>query len=487
MAAETKWTEEQRQVIASRNQTLLVSAAAGSGKTAVLVQRIMDQLLDPVHPADVDRMLVVTFTNAAAGQLREKIRRRLEEAARGEDSGIAETAVRQLALLSGDHIETIDSFCKEVVLDHADLLGIDPAFRIADDGEQKLLQSDAAAQVIEEAYASEDPEYARNVREFSQLYAPGKTDRALEDLILKFYKFSQSHPFPRLWRRECAGLYRGDAEESAWEEALAVNARMKVSEIRVQLHQALQVCLEEAGPYHYAAAIQSHERLFEALENCTGMEEFGDILRGRDWPKPPNKKRGKDAPAVDYAKEESVKRIRKNAHDELEKLEKKLFPCSEEEMRRLQEETARFMDVLVSLTDAFEDAFRRMKQERGIADFSDVAHGALNVLIRTDGEGNPLTDDLGGYVPTEQAREYADHFEEIYIDEYQDSNSVQEILLWSISKDAGTGRNRFLVGDVKQSIYRFRMAEPELFVEKAGNWPRREDAAERLIDLHRNF
>ena len=190
---------------------------------------------------------------------------------------------------------------------------------------------------------------------------------------------------------------------------------------------------------------------------------------------------------MDPAKEQNVKDIREGAKKELEKLEGNLFPCGEEEIVRLQEETARYMDVLVSLTDRFEDAFWQMKQERGIADFSDVAHGALRVLIRTDENGYPVTDDRGGYVPTEQAREYADYFEEIYIDEYQDSNSVQEILLWSISRDAGTGHNRFLVGDVKQSIYRFRMAEPELFVEKAAAWSPDEEAAERRIDLHRNF
>ena len=487
MGSETKWTEEQSQVIASRGQTLLVSAAAGSGKTAVLVQRILDQLLDPSHPADVDRMLVVTFTKAAAGQLREKIRRRLEEAAGGEDPKRAEEAVRQLALLSGDHIETIDSFCKEVVADHADLLGIDPAFRIADDGEQKLLQADAAAQVIEEAYASEDPEYARSVQEFSELYAPGKTDRSLEDLILKFYTFSQSHPFPRLWRRECARQYRADAEGSAWKDAMTALTRMKVSELRLLIRQALEICLEPEGPYHYASALQSHERLFGALENCTQPGEFGSILRNRVWDRPGTKKRGKNAPFVDPAKEQNVKDIREGAKKELEKLEGNLFPCGEEEIVRLQEETARYMDVLVSLTDRFEDAFWQMKQERGIADFSDVAHGALRVLIRTDENGYPVTDDRGGYVPTEQAWEYADYFEEIYIDEYQDSNSVQEILLWSISRDAGTGHNRFLVGDVKQSIYRFRMAEPELFVEKAAAWSPDEEAAERRIDLHRNF
>ena len=251
-----QWTDEQRQVIESRGQDLLVSAAAGSGKTAVLVQRIMEKTLDAEQPADIDRLLVVTFTNAAAASLRLKIRARFEEEAAGDDPQKAHTAMRQLSMLAGDHIETIDRFCREIVLDHADYLGIDPSFRIADDGERKLLQSEAVSRVIEESFADSSEENRKAFLELSRLYAPGRTDEGLEDLILQFYEFSTSHEFPKLWRHDCADLYRSSDDDQEWLKDLTDSIRMRFEEIHESLLEGLGVCSAEGGPYHYTQAME---------------------------------------------------------------------------------------------------------------------------------------------------------------------------------------------------------------------------------------
>ncbi len=478
-----QWTDEQRQVIESRGQDLLVSAAAGSGKTAVLVQRIMEKTLDAEAPADIDRLLVVTFTNAAAASLRLKIRARLEEEAAGDDPRKARNAMRQLSMLAGDHIETIDRFCREIVLDHADCLGIDPSFRIADDGERKLLQSEVVSQVIEESLADPLEENRNAFLDLSRLYAPGRTDEGLENLILQFYEFSTSHEFPKLWRHRCADLYRLQDGDQAWVKDLTDSLRMRFEEIHESLLEGLDVSRAEGGPYHYTQAMEDHAALLERLIRCNAMPEYAAILHDYSWKRPGVKKRSAGAPVVDETLEKYVKEIRERAGKDLKKLADRFFYAPEEEIEAMRLSTARYMDALVTLTDRFEEQFAREKTERGIADFSDVVHWALRVLICVGDDGKPVLDEDGNYVKTSFAEELAAYYQEIYIDEYQDSNRVQELLLGSIARSGG----RFMVGDMKQSIYRFRMADTGIFLEKAASYSCEADAAERRIDLHSNF
>ena len=478
-----EWTAEQKEVIDSRRQSLLVSAAAGSGKTAVLVQRILEKIMDPVSPVDIDRLLVVTFTNAAAASLREKVRVKLEEEAAGNDPERVRYALRQLAMLSSDHIETIDRFCREIVLEHADELGIDPSFRIADDGELKLLQSETVSQIIEESYEDPQEEFREAFRDFALLYAPGRTDEALEDMILDFYEFSMSHEFPRMWRHSCARLYEDGSTRQEWMQDLEDEIRAELSWILDSLRQALSVCRMPLGPYQYAQAMEEHEELVTRLMRCNSMAERSALLQDFPWPRPGSKKRGKNAPAVDETLENYVKDVRNHANRQLKKLVQKYFFAPEDEIEKMRLATARYMDVLITLADRFGERFAAQKETRRIADFSDVAHWALRVLIQVGEDGMPLTDEEGGYLRTRIAEEYEEYFEEIYIDEYQDSNRVQEILLRSIARPGG----RFMVGDMKQSIYRFRMADAGIFLEKAQTYSREETAIERRIDLHRNF
>ena len=477
------WTNEQKQVISSRGQDLLVSAAAGSGKTAVLVQRILDKILDPDSGIEIDRLLVVTFTNAAAASLREKIRLRLEEESASEDPARAHTARRQLSMLAGDHIETIDRFCREIVLDHADALEIDPSFRIADEGELKLLQSEVVSLVIGESLEDPSEEWRKDFRDFARLYAPGKTDEKLEELILDFYEFSMSHEFPGLWRRSCAQQYRGRTDDAPWMQDLTERLGIRLKEMHASLQEGLALChRKDGGPYHYAKAMADHTALVERLTRCSSMEEYAGCMSDYPWPRP-GSRQGKNAPPVDASLEKQVKDIRRSVKDELDGIVERFFSASEEVLEAARLSTARYMDVLVRLTDRFEELFSREKRARNIADFADVAHWALRVLIRVAEDGTPVQGTEGSYERTALAKEYAAYFREIYIDEYQDSNRVQEILLQSIASPGG----RFMVGDMKQSIYRFRMADPRIFLEKAKTFRTEESAGQRRIDLHSNF
>ena len=482
---DVKWTEEQLQVIGSKGQNLLVSAAAGSGKTAVLVERILRRILDPEHPADIDRMLIVTFTNAAAAQLREKVRGALLEVLREKPGDPA--ALRQLSLLAGDHIETIDSFCREVVLDHYAKVGADPSFRVADEGEIKLLRSEAAAEAAEEAYAEEEPERAADFRDLVQCYVTGTSDRALEDLIIRFFLFSESHAFPKIWRASCAALYEEDPDDSAWMESFREDLEICLRDLQQEAEYLLALCGGAGGPDGYSAALADDEAFLSSLMKAAGDPgAIHALLDAHDWVR---LGRHTDKAAVDPEKEKRVNSGRKKIKDEITKLKERLFPLSEEETERCRLMTGRYMRALVHLTDRFEEIFSRMKAQRGIVDFSDVAHLALRILIRTDESGVPVRDESGHLLPTDTAALYRDWFEEVCIDEYQDSNPVQELLLWSVSRESGEERayNRFMVGDVKQSIYRFRMAEPDIFIQKGRSYGRDAGDVRRRIDLHRNF
>lgn len=466
----TEWTEEQAQVIASRGQSLLISAAAGSGKTAVLVERILRRILEDAHPVDLDRLLVVTFTNAAAAQLRERIRSAVSLCL--EEDPENKAAQRQMPLLSSDHIQTIDRFCREVVLDHFDKIGIDPSFRIADDGETKLLMSDVASEVIEEAYSAGEEDFL----DFASCYAPGRDDGALESYILQLYKYSSASPFPEEWRAQCLDAYDRPAAGETWMEAFLARMRMETEDLQRQTERAIGIAEDTDGPCQYLEALRDDREKLEELCSCRSYAEY--LVSFSGW-KAKTLGRGSGKVPVDPQKQEMVKKIREGVKKGLDVLRKDYFAWTQEEEENRLRKTARFMRVLVGLTDRFEERFSEEKRDRNIADFSDVEHWALKILI-------DKTQD--GCSPSETAGAYADFFEEVYIDEYQDSNPIQELILWSVSREAKGGHNRFMVGDIKQSIYKFRMADPGIFLDKYEHYKTGGDKpGERRIDLHKNF
>lgn len=473
-----QYTADQQKVIDLRDKNILVSAAAGSGKTAVLVERIVRMICDASRPVDVDRLLIVTFTNAAAAEMRERIRlgleRELEE--HPDDAHIE----RQMTLLHNALITTIDSFCLYLIRNHFQEIGLDPAMRVADEGESKLLKQDVLQAVLEEHFAAQDPAFARCV----EFFCPGGRESVLEQHILKLHEYAESCPWPGQWLEERKRDY-AVSNETQWEQSecgiyLQQYLCKMLQGCADTLEQALEVCREPDGPYMYIPLLeQERDTLGDVLEGMgllgqdTAMSRLAQSLERISFGRLPVKK----DPAVSPDRREQAKALRSEVKDTLQQIREQFFTTpmslSLAQMNACQEPVC----VLVNLAVEFGEAFRARKQEKKLMDFSDIEHYALEILLRRE---------EGEIRPSSVAREYREYFHEILIDEYQDSNMVQEYLLWAVSGEEEGRYNRFMVGDVKQSIYKFRLARPELFLEKYETYTH-EDGCMQRIDLSRNF
>lgn len=463
------WTTEQQQVIDLRNRNILVSAAAGSGKTAVLVERIVKIITDKNHPVDIDHLLIVTFTNAAAAEMRERIGNAIEKALDEQPGN--EHLLRQLTLIHNAQITTIDSFCLYVVRNHFHEIDLEPNFRIGDEGELKLLREDVLGRVLEQNY--EEPSEAFS--DFVEGYASGRTDAALNEMILQLYEFSRSYPWPEKWLDSFVGIYRIENREeldrAEWLAPLTQNIRFVLKDCEQLLKQALAVTQQDDGPDMYEKAVRSDLEKYESLSKLTSFCELSVALSDIKYDRLASS-RGFEG---DPDKLELVKSLREQAKDVVKKLCKQYFFCSPEMMIEQLERTEPMLEEVVRLTKQFADEFAAAKRRKNLVDFHDVEHFALQILVDEETEKAKKT-----------AEEFRDTFEEIMIDEYQDSNEVQETLLRSISREERGENNIFMVGDVKQSIYRFRLARPELFMKKYDSYSLEESTTQR-IDLHKNF
>lgn len=463
------WTTEQQQVIDLRNRNILVSAAAGSGKTAVLVERIVKIITDKNHPVDIDHLLIVTFTNAAAAEMRERIGNAIEKALDEQPGN--EHLLRQLTLIHNAQITTIDSFCLYVVRNHFHEIDLEPNFRIGDEGELKLLREDVLGRVLEQNY--EEPSEAFS--DFVEGYASGRTDAALNEMILQLYEFSRSYPWPEKWLDSFVGIYRIENREeldrAEWLAPLTENICFVLKDCEQLLKQALAITQQDDGPDMYEKAVQSDLEKYESLSKLTSFCELHGALSDIKYDRLASS-RGFEG---DPDKLELVKSLREQAKDVVKKICKQYFFCSPEMMIEQLERTEPMLEEVVRLTKQFADEFAAAKRRKNLVDFHDVEHFALQILVDEETEKAKKT-----------AEEFRDTFEEIMIDEYQDSNEVQETLLRSISREERGENNIFMVGDVKQSIYRFRLARPELFMKKYDSYSLEESTTQR-IDLHKNF
>ena len=457
------WTEDQKKVIELRNRNILVSAAAGSGKTAVLVERIMEMVCDETNPVDVDHLLVVTFTKAAAAEMKERvgaaIRKRLEAQ---PNNGYLQ---RQETLVSHAQITTIDSFCSYILRNHFGEIDLDPAFRVADEGELKLLKKDLLKELLEEEYEKKRPEFLH----FVECYASGKNDDVLEELILKLYEFSTSDPFPEEWLEHLT-LNQGVEEECL----VLSHVKNIVESLRKENEQAILLCHGIGGPILYEEALQQDGQLLNQILESDSYEKCSMAIRGRSFAALSRKKMPE---GTEEEKKDAVKTARNHMKKALEGLEKQFFYMPAELIFEAEQIAEPLKIELVNLTLEFLRRFAEKKRKRNIVDFSDMEHLALQILVERK---------EGGYIPTDVAKGYAEYFAEIMIDEYQDSNLVQELILSSISKKVFGGNNLFMVGDVKQSIYRFRQARPELFMEKQETYTLTESTSQR-VNLSKNF
>ena len=504
-----KFTPEQQRVIELHNSNILVSAAAGSGKTAVLVERIIRMICDGEHPADIDRLLIVTFTNAAAAEMRERIAAGI--IARLEADPGNEHIQKQSALLHNAQITTIDSFSLFLIRNHFNEIGLDPDFRVADEGEIKLLQQEVLAQLLEDAYAGNFvPEEALTSREgygnegtvpemeapeqfhaCVEYFCPGGRESVLEQHILNLSRYAGSFPWPAEWLEERKNDYAaGDMEalvHSDYGQYLTERVNRTVEGCLEKLREVKRLCELPDGPYMYGELTEAEIEQLERLTSCKDLEEQAAKVPAVTFARLPSKKDD----SVDPAKRELAKAIRNSVKDTLSDLSESYFKTPLELAVEQGKACREPFRMLLDLVLEFDRRLLAAKQERHLIDFSDMEHYALQILLKrekveeTGSIGTDRAKTKYRIVPSDVAMEYRQYFQEILIDEYQDSNLVQEYLLSAISGEEEGRYNRFMVGDVKQSIYKFRLARPELFLEKYDTYQETGDLCR--IDLAKNF
>ena len=485
-----KFTPEQQRVIELHNSNILVSAAAGSGKTAVLVERIIRMICDGEHPADIDRLLIVTFTNAAAAEMRERIAAGI--AARLEADPGNEHIQKQSALLHNAQITTIDSFSLFLIRNHFNEIGLDPDFRVADEGEIKLLQQEVLAQLLEDAYAGNFvPEALEQFHACVEYFCPGGRESVLEQHILNLSRYAGSFPWPAEWLEERKNDYAaGDMEAlicSDYGQYLTERVNRTVEGCLEKLREVKRLCELPDGPYMYGELTDAEIEQLERLTDCKNLEEQAAKIPAVTFARLPSKKDD----SVDPAKRELAKAIRNSVKDTLSDLSESYFKTPLELAVEQGKACREPLRMLLDLVLEFDRRLLATKQERHLIDFSDMEHYALQILLKrekveeTGSIGTDRAKTKYRIVPSDVAMEYRQYFQEILIDEYQDSNLVQEYLLSAISGEAEGHYNRFMVGDVKQSIYKFRLARPELFLEKYDTYQETGDLCR--IDLAKNF
>ena len=466
------FTPEQQKVIELRDRNILVSAAAGSGKTAVLVERIVQMITDEARPVDIDRLLVVTFTNAAAAEMRERIStaisRRLEE----EPGNVH--LQKQSSLLHNAQITTIDSFCLFIIRNNFNDIGLDPGFRVADEGELKLLKQDVMTELLEEQYQEKTKEFTDCVEYFTG----GSNDQLLEEYISKLYEFSMSYPWPLEWIRNCADDYKitcvSELEDTKWCRYLVAHLQIIADQCVKDMDTAIRICERPDGPYMYGQMLEQEREMLEQLLKPGSFQEYYEVFEKISFGRLPSKKDDSVNPVC----REKVQQIRKEIKKQLEDLKAAYLLLSPEQVVERMQKASGSVEELLSLVIRYKEKLDEKKRRDNIIDFHDMEHFALNILLEKDEDGTVH--------PTAAAKEYRQYFHEILIDEYQDSNLVQELLLKSISGEDEGNFNRFMVGDVKQSIYKFRLARPELFMEKYNCYSNGDSTSQR-IDLHKNF
>ena len=368
-----RWTDEQLEVINVRDADVLVSAAAGSGKTAVLVERVLSRITDPVHPVDIDRLLIVTFTNAAASEMRERIRERLQEKLQEEPENTQ--LVRQSILINRASIMTIHSFCLQVLRSHFHVIGLDPAFRVADEGEMRLLEKDTVAKLLQQEYE----EGRESFLALAEALVTGTRDGALEDVILQIFRTSRGYPWPDEWLRQCADAYENGTE--FWEPALLQDVRLQVEGLIRQTENALLLAESPGGPWPYADTLNNDIEILRSLEGGT-WEEMMAAFQGREPFGKLNPVRDK---TVDAELKDAAKDLRDGVKDGVVRLEKQYFYDTPEAIRGECASSGLFVQELVRLTVRFGELLAEAKKERNVLDFSDMEHLTLEILYE-DGE-----------------------------------------------------------------------------------------------------
>lgn len=463
---EVKWTYDQWRAIAAEGNNLLVAAAAGSGKTAVLVERIIRKITDTKEKTDLDRLLIVTFTNAAAAEMRHRIGEALEKKIAEKPESLH--LRRQLNLLHKANISTLHSFCMTIVREYYYLIDIDPSFRILDETEGVLLKDEVMDSLFDEAYSSKDPSAFYDLVD---RYSSDRNDEGLKKLILDLHEFSLSHPDPNNWLQKAASMYssvaKGDYETAEWFKELHTVVTGLISESLSLFDEAVSLMNNHDGFEKYQETIEQEYDMLKRIAETGDTAEKFEHIRSLSFGnlKPLTKKDSFD-PDIKTA----IAKARDEAKKKITTLKDKFVFQPLDESLADTGELATSIEHLVDLVSLFSSKYEEEKKEKAVVDFSDLEHYALAIL-NAEHRGEDI------------ATQYRVFFEEVMTDEYQDTNRVQEAILNLVSKTD----NRFMVGDVKQSIYRFRLADPGLFLEKYRHYTTDGSGDGMMIDLSMNF
>ena len=473
---ETKWTDEQLLAIETRGKNLLVAAAAGSGKTAVLVERIIKIITDDNNPVDIDKLLVVTFTNAAASEMRERIgdaiSKKLEEM---PDSKMLQ---RQLALLNKSNITTIHSFCLDIIKNNFHLIDLDPGFRIGDETECTLIKQDVLIELFEDKYDKEDEGFLNLI----EAYCANRDDERLREIVLKLYNFSMSGPWPSVWLREKAQEFNinslDELEKASWYKVLKESLYLDLNNAKNGLDEAIKICEEDSDLAPYLLNLKPElngienainslnlnlEQIYKAIKDIEFAYRIKTVKKGLG----------------DELDKKKVKSLRDDVKKKINQIKGGVFSVSLDETLNGIKNMYPIIKSLTELVIEFSDRYVKKKMERVILDFNDLEHLCLKILTCNDENGEVYASSV--------AQKFREKFEEVLVDEYQDSNNVQETIISMVSRKDLDNPNVFMVGDVKQSIYRFRQAKPELFLEKYNSYSEEDNKKNRKIMLYKNF
>jgi len=475
--SKSMWTDEQLEAINSRGSNLLVAAAAGSGKTAVLVERIIKIITDEENPVDIDRLLVVTFTNAAASEMRERIGKAISEKLyKNPNSKIIQ---RQLALLNKAKITTIHSFCLDVIKNNFHYIDIDPDFRVGDETEMVLLKNETLDELFEEKYLEAQENKDSMFIKLLESYCNNRDDSVLFETVMNLYNFAMSNPWPYEWINSMAEKFNIDENfefgRSEWAEVLLNNINMELVGMKRAILNAITVIEDEPTLENYLENYKEDANMLDDL--IMSSSDYNKLYTAlNDVSFKTLKRCGKEA---DKEKQKLVKDIRDNVKKKLSDIALSILSEDEVSIKNEINKLYPLMQALGELVIEFNEKYKENKNKKNTIDFNDFEHMCLEILTEKDENGD--------IKPSKAALEIREKYDEILIDEYQDSNLVQEVIMGTISRKHTDNPNLFMVGDVKQSIYRFRKANPKLFLEKYNTYEKDERAKNRKILLYKNF
>ncbi|TVP84371.1 MAG: helicase-exonuclease AddAB subunit AddA [Alkalicoccus sp.] len=461
----SKWTEDQWEAIALDKKPMLVSAAAGSGKTAVLVERIVRKVTDTKNPVDLNELLIVTFTNAAAAEMKQRIGKALEETLANNPE--SQHLRRQLSQLQRANISTLHAFCMNVIRTYYYEIGVDPAFRMLDETEAALLEEEVMEELFESAYSEESDFYT-----LVDYFTGDRTDEELKRLLLDLYHFSRSHPDPEKWLDNTISIYENSEnilfDDLDWVKEAKNYVRLSLEGAASMYEQALRTAEAPGGPHKYTELLEEETAMIKNASSACDWEDLKAAVTNFHFKRmPPVKKSDTD---IDPELQKQVQNIRDEVKKKMKNTAKDYFSAPPEILTGEMQEMAPVMRTLTKYVSLFAKNYQKAKLEKNALHFSDLEHYCLDIL-RDRQSGNP----------TSAAYQYQSQFDEVLIDEYQDTNFVQEAVINLVS-----GSNTlFMVGDVKQSIYRFRLAEPGLFLHKYKMYEQEKNG--RRIDLSKNF